>query len=248
MTKNKPVPDCNSRIETTKISKEATHWEELNADAGAFYTRKEYEKGVAVALRAVSYSVNSFGELHENTATSYNNLGLLYIAQKDYDKAESALRKALEIYEQTLGRKHEKALIVVKNLYELSCAKLNGGEPGITEAALNCVQESVLRIFPLTVVNGLRLLYASSLIFWGIMIVRVKHRGYNQLPFSDEVVQAVGAGISVAIVSFILSYGIRKVWETKDAPISTAKFLIILCVMAFVCGFLAYWGAQPHMV
>jgi len=46
------------------------------------------------------------GTEHSATATSYNNIGGVYLGQGDYDKALEYLTKAYLIYEKVLGSKH----------------------------------------------------------------------------------------------------------------------------------------------
>jgi Flp pilus assembly protein TadD len=46
------------------------------------------------------------GPTHPDTATSLNNLALLYDAQGKYAEAEPLLRHALAIYEKQLGFQH----------------------------------------------------------------------------------------------------------------------------------------------
>jgi tetratricopeptide (TPR) repeat protein len=46
------------------------------------------------------------GPGHQDTATSVNNLGLLYYSQGKYEEAEPLLERALGIWEESLGAQH----------------------------------------------------------------------------------------------------------------------------------------------
>ena len=53
---------------------------------------------------------------HPRTATSLNNLALLYEAQGKYEQAEPLLQRALAIWEQQLGPEHPDTATSLNNL------------------------------------------------------------------------------------------------------------------------------------
>ena len=57
-------------------------------------------------MRQIPLAEELYGTEHEKTATSYNNIGLLYNAQGDYPKALEYYFKALKIREKVLGTDH----------------------------------------------------------------------------------------------------------------------------------------------
>ena len=56
------------------------------------------------------------GEIHPDTATSYNNVGCNLNAQRKYAEAEPLLRKALEIWRRVLGENHPKTATSYNNV------------------------------------------------------------------------------------------------------------------------------------
>lgn len=64
-----------------------------------------YEEALEVNLRFIRLSEQTNGQ-NETTATSYNNIGIVYANLGDYDKALEYYFKALEIYKVVLGEKH----------------------------------------------------------------------------------------------------------------------------------------------
>jgi tetratricopeptide (TPR) repeat protein len=58
------------------------------------------------------------GDDHLDVATSYNNLALVYFAQKRYTEAESLLRKCLKIRRDRLGNNHPDVIASLHNLDE----------------------------------------------------------------------------------------------------------------------------------
>ena len=53
---------------------------------------------------------------HPDTAMSYNNIGLVYNSQGDYDQALEYCQKALEIFEKALGAEHPYTKTVKENI------------------------------------------------------------------------------------------------------------------------------------
>ena len=65
-----------------------------------------YKDAEQVFLRQIAIAEELYGKEHENTATSYNNIGEAYRAQGDYDKALEYHQKALATREKVLGTEH----------------------------------------------------------------------------------------------------------------------------------------------
>ncbi|RUM58030.1 MAG: tetratricopeptide repeat protein [Persephonella sp.] len=70
-------------------------------------------------LKALKIRKKELDENHPHLANSYNNLGLLYKDEGDYEKAEEFYLKALRIVEKVLGENHPNRKIVRKNYEEL---------------------------------------------------------------------------------------------------------------------------------
>lgn len=65
-----------------------------------------YLDAEAVYLRQIEFAEELYGKEHEKTATSYNEIGVVYNKKGDYDKALEYSKKALEIREKSLGTEH----------------------------------------------------------------------------------------------------------------------------------------------
>jgi tetratricopeptide (TPR) repeat protein len=70
-------------------------------------------------FQALSISENSFGTMHPDVASIYNNIGIVYYKQSDYSKALDYLSKALAIYENILGPDHSKLQTVKDNIEDV---------------------------------------------------------------------------------------------------------------------------------
>ena len=80
------------------------------------YYVAEYKKAEELYKKALEIRERILGEEHPDTATSYNNLGVVYARQGEYKKAEELYKKALEIRERILGEEHPDTATSYNNL------------------------------------------------------------------------------------------------------------------------------------
>ena len=84
--------------------------------ASFLYDYGLYHDAEAVYLRQISFAEELYGKEHEKTATSYNNIGLVYDNKGDYAKALEYHFKALTIWEKVLGREHPSTATSYNNI------------------------------------------------------------------------------------------------------------------------------------
>ncbi len=83
------------------------------------YQEGRYAEAVRVAEKVLAARERLFGPDHPDTATTLNDLGLLYDTMGDYAKAEPLYRRSLAIREKALGPKHPGTATTLNNLAEL---------------------------------------------------------------------------------------------------------------------------------
>ncbi len=88
----------------------------LNRTGFYLYDHALYAIAEPLYQRALAICEQELGTSHPNTATSLDNLALLYIAQGKYVEAEPLLQRALAIYEQELGTSHPDTATSLNNL------------------------------------------------------------------------------------------------------------------------------------
>lgn len=66
----------------------------------------KYDEALEIAKQCVELSEKLYGDNHDKTATSYNNIGIAYHHKGDYDAALEYCEKALAIQRQVLGENH----------------------------------------------------------------------------------------------------------------------------------------------
>ena len=79
----------------------------------------DYTKAEPLLKEALEIRQKLLGREHPDTATSLNNLAVLYEAMGDYAKAEPLYEEALEIYQTLLGREHSLTATSLNNLAAL---------------------------------------------------------------------------------------------------------------------------------
>lgn len=96
-------------------------------DISLFQNLGEYEKALEYYMKALAIREKVLGREHPDTATTYNNIGVLYYYMQDYVEAKQYLQKAYFILAKIFGNEHpytkksnESVEIVMKKLGELS--------------------------------------------------------------------------------------------------------------------------------
>src|SRR5712692_5304313 len=76
---------------------------ELSKRVAQLYSQGRYDEAIPLAARALAIAEKVLGPEHPSTATSLNNLALMYQDTGAYAKAEPLHRRALAIREKVLG-------------------------------------------------------------------------------------------------------------------------------------------------
>src|SRR5690348_6554404 len=83
------------------------------------YQAGKYQEAIPIARQLLELREKINGANDPATATSLNDLALLYKVMGDNAKAEPLYRRALAIYEKALGRDHPNTATSLNNLAEL---------------------------------------------------------------------------------------------------------------------------------
>ena len=79
-------------------------------------TYAKYDKALGISVECKDLCEKVFGVEHSDTATSYNNIGLVYNELGDYDKALEYYLKSLAIDEKVLGAEHPDTATLYNNI------------------------------------------------------------------------------------------------------------------------------------
>ena len=76
----------------------------------------DYDRALNIYEPTLEYCKEHYGELHEKTATLYNNLGVVYDNKGQYDNALVYYKKAQEIWEKVLAPQHPDLAVTYNNI------------------------------------------------------------------------------------------------------------------------------------
>ncbi len=88
------------------VASQVPEADKLKQQINELYRAGKYSEAIPIARRLLELREKTLGQEHPNTATSLNNLALLYKAMGDYAKAEPLYQRALKIREKALGPEH----------------------------------------------------------------------------------------------------------------------------------------------
>jgi tetratricopeptide (TPR) repeat protein len=89
---------------------------QLNAQVMKLYAAGRFGEAIPLAQKALAIREKALGPEHPDTASSLNNLALLYEATGAYAQAEPLLKRALAIGEKALGPEHPNTATSLNNL------------------------------------------------------------------------------------------------------------------------------------
>jgi tetratricopeptide (TPR) repeat protein len=114
----------------------------LNQQVHKLFQQGKYQEAIPLAEKAVELAKRVYGPEHAGTATSLNNLALLYGDMGEYAKAEPLYQEALRIYRKILGPEHLGTVNCLSNLALLydAMGEYARAEPLLKEA-LGIVQK-----------------------------------------------------------------------------------------------------------
>ncbi|MCP4970106.1 MAG: tetratricopeptide repeat protein, partial [Arcobacter sp.] len=84
-----------------------------------YKSKAQYEKALENYEKDLKIQLKTLGENNPYTATSYNNIGVVYYLKAQYDKALDNYEKALIILKNTLGINHPYVRIVKNSIKKL---------------------------------------------------------------------------------------------------------------------------------
>ena len=84
--------------------------------ANFFYRYGRYDRAEQIFIRQIALSEELYGIENQDTATSYNELGVIYKEKGEFDKALEYYEKAFEINERVLGIGHPETATNLNNM------------------------------------------------------------------------------------------------------------------------------------
>jgi tetratricopeptide (TPR) repeat protein len=102
-------------------------WNEKNKAVVALINAGRIDEALAPAQELVAYVDRRFRRDSKKKATTYNNMGMVFMLSGDYDLAEECFRDALAMRKRLFGKDHQEVAVILLNmahLYKLMAGKI----------------------------------------------------------------------------------------------------------------------------
>ena len=95
------------------------NWKEKNAELVQFINSGRLEEGEVLAQELVEFVDKKYKKDHVEKATSYNNMGMVFLLTRDFELSEKCFREALSMRKHLFGDEHNEVAVVLLNLMQL---------------------------------------------------------------------------------------------------------------------------------
>ena len=96
-------------------SQKATY-DQLNQQLASLFKKGQIDDAIKIAEKALKVAEDTFGEKHPYVSASLNNIALLHMSQKEYEKAEYYYERSLKIAEELLGENHPRLIDILEKM------------------------------------------------------------------------------------------------------------------------------------
>lgn len=94
-------------------------WKENNARLVALIQERKIDEALALGQEMVDYVDKMYRKDHPEKATTYNNMGMIFLLARDYGLAETCFQEALAMRRRIFGREHNEVAVILLNLVQL---------------------------------------------------------------------------------------------------------------------------------
>lgn len=94
-------------------------WQENNARLVALIQERKIDEALALGQEMVDYVDKMYRKDHPEKATTYNNMGMVFLLARDYGLAETCFQEALAMRRRIFGREHNEVAVILLNLVQL---------------------------------------------------------------------------------------------------------------------------------
>jgi tetratricopeptide (TPR) repeat protein len=94
-------------------------WKEKNSELISLINSKEIDQAMTLGQELLKFTEKKFQGNSKEKATTYNNMGMVFLLARDYELAEKCFREALEMRKRIFGKQHNEVAIIFMNLVQL---------------------------------------------------------------------------------------------------------------------------------
>ena len=111
-------------------SKYHDQWQEMNTELVALINARRIEEASVLGQQLVEFVDKHFRKDAPEKATTYNNMGMVFLFKRDYDIAAQCFSDALAMRRRLFGDDHNEVAVILLNLsqlYQLQAQEIMAG-------------------------------------------------------------------------------------------------------------------------
>jgi tetratricopeptide (TPR) repeat protein len=94
-------------------------WDERNSKLVALINDGKVDEAMVLGQELLEFVDRTYRKDSRRKATTYNNMGMVFLLAKDYPLAERCFRDALEMRKRIFGEGHNEVAVILLNMAEL---------------------------------------------------------------------------------------------------------------------------------
>ncbi len=99
--------------------KDEFDWQEKNGELLALINARRIEEALVVGQELLDYVDRKYKKDSREKATTYNNMGMVFLLSREYSLAEQCFHNALDMRKRIFGENHNEVAVILLNLVQL---------------------------------------------------------------------------------------------------------------------------------
>jgi tetratricopeptide (TPR) repeat protein len=100
-------------------SRNAYNWQEKNRQLVALINDRQLEEAIELGQEMLDYVDRKYRKDAKEKATTYNNVGMVFLLNRDFSLAEECFQNALAMRKRIFGDNHNEVAVILLNLVQL---------------------------------------------------------------------------------------------------------------------------------
>ena len=113
------LKNIGQRLGSRRDRKKGFNWNEKNAALVSLINSGNVSEAVRVGQELVEYVDRTYRKDSTQKATTYNNMGMVFMLAQDYPLAEKCFKEALAMRKRIFGENHNEVAVILLNLAQL---------------------------------------------------------------------------------------------------------------------------------
>jgi tetratricopeptide (TPR) repeat protein len=99
--------------------KDVYNWQEKNKQLVALINARQVEQAIELGQEMLDYVDRKYRKDAKEKATTHNNVGMVFLLNRDYGLAEECFHSALAMRRRIFGDNHNEVAVILLNLVQL---------------------------------------------------------------------------------------------------------------------------------